>query len=244
MIAAADAAEAQRIVAELSAKLATLDGEPALMVRTFNTVTFCRPWPERHVQVVLFFTRHVHEMLLLADLDCTSMALVDGMVVTSQRSRRALRDRCNIVPAPMLEIRKDTPQRMAKYLQRGFAAHFLGTPDPQLLDLVHKYLSARRPLLDLSILSFNWGDHEEFDGQLDEEQTANYLLETNTCYSPANLPRCIGMTSGILRDFLARKDPESILTHERLAQVVECKWKLTKIKREDWLEWRMTGDID
>ena len=62
--------EGDHIVKQLYHMLLNVDDKPCTVIKTANTVTFARSWPERHVQVVLYVMEHISDMLLFADLDC------------------------------------------------------------------------------------------------------------------------------------------------------------------------------
>ena len=72
--------EGDAIVQKLYKLLLKVDGEPCTVLRTANTVTFARSWPERHVQVVLYTMPSVGHILAFADLDCA----LDGLEIAAQ----------------------------------------------------------------------------------------------------------------------------------------------------------------
>ena len=115
--------EANRKVHALHSKLCAAGD--VVVIRTPNTITYCRSWPERHVQVVLLVGQHASEHCLFCDFDCTSLVYDGGEVYTTARSRHALVHKVNLVPPRMLELRKDEPKRVAKYVKRGFRVMML-----------------------------------------------------------------------------------------------------------------------
>ena len=60
-----------------------------------------------------------------ADLNCTAFAVWQGEPVVSERARKALVTRTNLVPVSMLRIRRDTPKRVAAYAKRGVGALYV-----------------------------------------------------------------------------------------------------------------------
>ena len=96
-------------------------GGDVACVRTPNTLTMCRSWPERHVQLILLTMQKPSHHLLFADLDCTAVAYMGGEVFTTSRSRRALETGRNLVPHAMLRNRRDMPPRIAAYQKGGSA---------------------------------------------------------------------------------------------------------------------------
>lgn len=238
MIAADTSELANGIVAQLHHRLQVLDGG-TVPVRTFNTISYMRPWPERHVQVVMYHMKLVANLLAFADLDCSALAVVGGRPCATARGRRALSHRLNLVPAPMLHIRKDTPKRVASYAARGFAATFLGDPDPALVQKIGEQLLVGRSLLDLCRLSCNWQIQSQLDDDtaVDEQRTVAYLVAENTAYSPMKLPRFMGGTAAILRDFFVGLGHQDALLSEGEALPAALP-KLEKVGAEKWALWR------
>ena len=78
--------EGDAIVQKLYKLLLKVDGEPCTVLRTANTVTFARSWPERHVQVVLYTMPSVGHILAFADLDCA----LDGLEIAAQSFSRSI----------------------------------------------------------------------------------------------------------------------------------------------------------
>ena len=234
--------EGDRIVRKLHKMLKNVDGHPATVIRTANTITFCRSWPERHVQVVLYTMPKVSSLLLFADLDCTAMATIGGIPFTTSRSRRALELKANLVPALMLENRKDTPKRVAAYVKRGFASVYLqdsNLPDVvaqrtrALQRLVEESLAFEKKLLDL--LVFN------YDGDLwDDERAATYLAQTNTSYSSTNIPRMAELSAGAIERFFLKLGSSSAasLLHQ-VDELPRTQDKLDKVATEIWVSWGM-----
>ena len=122
-VAAGTIEEANRKVHALHRKFCAAGD--VVVIRTPNTITYCRSWPERHVQVVLLVGQHAFEHCLFCDFDCTSLVYDGGEVYTTARSRHALVNKVNVVPPRMLQLRKDEPKRVAKYVKRGFRVMML-----------------------------------------------------------------------------------------------------------------------
>ena len=233
--------EGDRIVHQLYGMLKNVDGNPSTVIRTANTVTFARSWPERHVQVVLYVMPQVSSLLLFADLDCTAMAIIGGVPMTTTRSRRALELKINLVPVLMLENRRDTPKRVAAYVKRGFASVYLEDsrlPDATLGRIrilqrrVAEALVFERKLLDLLVLS---------DGDLvDEEAVATYLAGSNTSYSSTNIPRMAELTSHGIERFFQKLGPTSAASLMAYAsQLPRTQSKMGKVAQETWVAWGM-----
>jgi len=93
---------------------------PCTVIKTSNSVTLCPSWPHRHVQLITRLQETVDEILSFVDLDCTAVCYDGTHVWVAPRTLRALGLQYNLVPRRMLFNRPDTPDRIAKYAQRGF----------------------------------------------------------------------------------------------------------------------------
>ena len=225
----------------------------AVVIRTPNTITYCRSWPERHVQVVLLVGQHAAEHCLFCDFDCTSLVYVEGEVYTTARSRHALVHKVNLVPPVMLELRHDEPKRVAKYVKRGFRLMML--PDDRfdharLTDLMgevqKEWAFAGKKLLDLHLFA-PWTWMSAYGGMLDVDApwwtliAATVLATNNTGYSEFNIPRMPGLTArGIQKFFLldaAQRMQQLSCVVSKLADIPNCVWKLQHRPREVWAEW-------
>ena len=235
--------EGDHIVKQLYHMLLNVDDTPCTVIKTANTVTFARSWPERHVQVVLYVMEHISDMLLFADLDCTAMALERNVPMTTSRSRRALEHKMNLVPVSMLNNRRDTPKRVAAYIKRGFTCNYL--QDDHLSD--HALLQIRglqqrveealeKKLLDVFVL-YDIRGH-----QFDEEATALYLSCSNTTYSSTNIPCMVGLTSSCIQKFfgcLGGTSAASLMTN--IDEIPSTQNKLNKVGLESWVSWLLLG---
>ena len=199
-----------------------------VVIRTPNTITYCRSWPERHVQVVLLVGQHPSEHCLFCDFDCTSLVYAGGEVYTTARSRHALVNKVNLVPPKMLELRPDEPKRVAKYVKRGFRAMML--PDDcfdvvrlrvLMMEVENQWALVQKNYLKLyaharEMYNFaipfgrgaSWTDVEgavdgemDFDGPVWDSMVATVLAANSTCYSEFNIPRMPGLTAGGIEKF-------------------------------------------
>ncbi len=110
--------DADSKIENLYRQVCDLDGREITALRTKNSITVCRNWPERHVQIVVLYMKSITEHLLIADLDCTAMAYRGGQVLTCSRSRRALRTHKNVVPDSMLLNRQDETKNQSRTTNR------------------------------------------------------------------------------------------------------------------------------
>ena len=175
-VCASTVEEGNRKVRDIYRKIRALEGEECVSVKTPNSVTICRSWPERHVQVVLLTMPSISETLLFCDLDCTCLAFKAGRVFTNSRSRRAIATRKNVVPHSMLLNRSDTPKRVAAYTRRGFSPHYLtdsrvrnGVLAPLLQKVEEERNRVPKKLLDLMVF--------DLDGaEIDMQEIVGYLV--------------------------------------------------------------------
>ena len=118
-VVASNDAEANATVAKLYKLVGEALEEPCTVVKTANTITFCRSWPERHVQIILYYLPSVSAHLIFADLDCTALAYHQGEVFALPRALRALAYKRNVVPASMLANRRDAPKSRSPSTRYG-----------------------------------------------------------------------------------------------------------------------------
>lgn len=121
------AASLNRVQLELQSAMersqsGTGQGRSHVAVRTPNSVTLCPRFPLRHVQLVLRVAEDMGEHLANADLDCTSVCYDGQTVWATPRAIRAFETGFNLVSNQALLQRKDLPDRIAKYAQRGFGS--------------------------------------------------------------------------------------------------------------------------
>ena len=234
----------------------------AVVIRTPNTITYCRSWPERHVQVVLLVGQHAAEHCLFCDFDCTSLVYVEGEVYTTARSRHALVHKVNLVPPVMLELRKDEPKRVAKYVKRGFRLMML--PDARfdearltdlMVEVQKEWAFAGKKLFDLHTHAYDLYRFarplEDVDGDVDGDMdvdghpwafiVATVLTANNTCYSEVNIPRMPGLTAHAIQIFFCnlaaqRMQQESSVV-DTPGDIPRCVWKLQDKPTEVWAKW-------
>ena len=121
--------EADAKITQIYERICQLERGRLTTLRTPNSLTIVRDWPERHIQIIVLHMRSMAEHLLFADLDCTALAYRAGQVMASSRSLRALRTGKNVVPESMLAARPDTPKRVGLYMRRGFRGRKKHTKD-------------------------------------------------------------------------------------------------------------------
>ena len=167
-------------------------------VKTPNTLTFCLPFPGRHVQIVL--TAHVDlaSIMLFADLDSTAVAFDGKTVWGSGRFLRALTLGANVIPEGMWELRDDTLTRAAKYVSRGFSA-CLGSIKPW-----HSYPpDVRKDVCWQARMKPPY-----FTAEGADVFGVSLQLEMNTAYTEYKLPRGPGVTPEVVEHFLKKKGAE------------------------------------
>jgi hypothetical protein len=91
-----------------------------VVLETPNSILLVGHFPMKHVQVIKLYTRSIEEYLLFVDLDCTALAFDGHKLIGLRRTLLCYLSGYNYITAKMLEIRKDTPKRIAKYARRGF----------------------------------------------------------------------------------------------------------------------------
>ena len=233
-------------------QICDLDGRKITALRTRNSITICRNWPERHVQIVVLFMRNITEHLLFADLDCTAMAYRGGQVLTCSRSRRALRTHKNVVPDSMLLNRRDTPERIGMYMRRGFDLYSVAD---RRIDLnTAMGLRARiqvaaedegRKLFDFLVLEFTDVDYVEV------EKAVSWLLRANTSYQTWNIPRMPALTAFAIQCFFQCVELKARLTGKQATDLVTALVtdelprslpKLQKCEKETWVSWGLLAD--
>ncbi len=249
MIQASTTADGDDIARQIYHMVRNIDGDECVAVKTGNTLTLCRSWPERHVQIVLLFLSKISDLLLFADLDCTAMAIIGGVPYTTGRSRRALSTRANIVPTSMLKVRRDTPKRVAQYARRGFAAMYVtddrvdATEVAALMEKVNAEFHYKKKLLSLTIFDID----ENVDGdEIDMDWVTSYLSQGNTSYSCFSIPRMIDPTAeGIAMFFqkLYGSSHNEIIVFKE-TEIPPVQHKLAKVSREMWTQWGMLRDAD
>ena len=67
------------------------------IVRTHNTVTLCRAWPHRHVQIILRLYSSPAEILCGFDLDCCAVGWDGKELLALPRARLAINRAANVV---------------------------------------------------------------------------------------------------------------------------------------------------
>lgn len=242
--------EGDVIVRQIYKTLAHVEEGDVCNVRTPNTLTFARSYPERHCQCVLLFADRVHHHLAFADLCCTATALVDGIPFTSARSRAALSTKVNLCPTSMLAIRRDTPRRVAKSIKRGFIPIFLedrrAGDTAMLMEWIGDELAYKgKRLLPLLLIAESDDDID----LVDMDATCKYLLSHNTCYNAFNIPRMIDLTAECIELFFKklaeraaiRGDDEHLVSAlvYSVEQIPKCAHKLEKSKKEVWVSYGM-----
>ncbi len=220
--------------------------EDCAVVKTPNSVTICRSWPERHVQIVVLTMQHVWHHLLFCDLDCTAMAYTGGQVYTNTRSRRALATGCNWVPDSMLLNRHDTPKRIAAYHKRGFEAKYLpdDTMSREQLDRIEALaLKVEEEITDPGKLLFDFNVISDEDEQVEFEVVVGFLMKHNTAYQAWNVPRMVDLEAGHIHTYYQRLDERArqrggdlvtALVHSE-REIPSTLFKLAKSGRELWV---------
>lgn len=237
------AEEGNRKVRSIFGKICAAVGYECVAVRTPNTVTICRSWPERHVQIILLTLPEPGQHLLFADMDCTAVAYMEGEVYINSRSRRAFYTGSNTIPLSMLRNRKDTPKRVAAYAHRGFR--------PLFMEDLASADDATSELLDQVEEEMQWEGKKLFNMFcLDDEPVAfqravDFLWDNNTAYGAFNCPRMLGLKACHIEGFFRRMDLEATKQGKLLvATIVEKEEqlpttlsKLEKSSSEAWVAW-------
>ena len=124
-----------------------------------------------------------------------------GRVYALPRALRALAYKKNVVPASMLASRRDTPKRVAAYLNRGLGPYYL-PDDKASLDAscrLHEEFKEHdvfeKKLMNLSV--FGWGAHFDMDA------VTSTMASDNTSYASWNVPQMVHLTSAGIRSFFA-----------------------------------------
>ena len=187
---------------------------------------------------------------------------VEGEVYTTARSRHALVHKVNLVPPVMLELRKDEPKRVAKYVKRGFRLMML--PDDRfdglrltelMAEVQKEWEFAGKKLLDLQAHAYDMYRFarplEDVDGDVDGDMdvdghpsafiVATVLTANNTCYSEVNIPRMPGLTAHAIQIFFCnlaaqRMQQESSVV-DTPGDIPRCVWKLQDKPTEVWAKW-------
>ena len=204
-----------------------------VVVKTPNTITFACSWPLRHIQVVLLIGTTPNTHLLFADLDCTAICFDGHDVLTTERSRFALTHKVNIVPPLMLEIRRDEPKRVAKYIKRGFSV-FLPDPSfpPTRFQELETSISTELEYKGKSYLNLalddTWMDEET--GVLSINNVISALTKNGTAYNEFNIPRIRYLTTECIGEFfrhLASLSPDLVCALlETEDGIPPCEFKL------------------
>jgi hypothetical protein len=246
-LAAPSASIAFEALTTLFGSLRGLDGDAPenvpCVLKTTNTVTFCRSWPERPVQVVIQRLATIEEHLLFADLGCTAIAFGGtgrfGPVI-NRRCLRALTTMSNEVPVAMLMHRLDAPARVAAYMARGFTPIFhddtglVDSPDMQRrVDAAFSALG--RKLLDWEVLV----DPDQGTQAEREDFAVRYLVRRGSVYTAFSVPRVVGLTAAMLRAFYSAR---GVVVIDSADQLPACPDKLGKVGLEHWLLWGMLSD--
>ncbi len=230
--------EGAGIVATLVPRIKACVGE-CIMVRTPNSLTFVPHFPQRHIQIILLPTRTLSEMLLFADLDCTALAFDGRFVYGCDRSMRAHAAFCNYVTPDMLQNRRDTPWRLAKYATRGFSSFVATatTPDRMSTELT-RLANSKTCEFGKSYMrkgSAGWQEKDE-----------TTIFGDNTCYHEMNLPRGFDVTPLMIETFLRRiheakldrggKPVCDVVGENYAPETVSLVWKLGR-GIEKWATW-------
>ena len=246
-VSAGNDEEANDKIRRIYKQICDLDGGRCAALRTRNSVTVCRDWPERHVQIVILYMRNITESLLFADLDVTAMAYCGGDVLTCSRSRRALRTGKSIVPDSMLLNRKDSPERIGMYMRRGFGVYSvadrridLGTAMELRARIQKAAAYEGSKLFDFLLLEFEDVDYVEV------EKAVSWLLQANSSYSSWNIPRMPALTAFAIECFFERVELKARAAGNEASELVTALVrdelprslpKLQKCEKETWVSW-------
>ena len=239
--------EADSKVARVYDNICQLEGRQCTALRTPNSVTIVRDWPERHVQIIVLYMRSVAEHLLFADLDCTCLAFQNGQVLASSRGMRALRSGKNVVPDSMLLNRKDTPERIGSYKKRGFDVYSISDARVDMNTMQQLYARIGASYCAAGTKFFSMSEHlsDNGTGRANVQLAVEWLSRANTSYRSWNLPRMPGITSEIVQRFflrveqMARENGEPLIT-ALLGEgqpLPPAQLKLHKSQRELWSSW-------
>jgi hypothetical protein len=94
-------------VAEISEAL-HVNGEVSLIVRTANTITFQRKWPNRHVQIILYMYHSPADVLCSFDIDCCACGYDGSDVLVLPRARLAINRALNVTDPSRVSPTYDT----------------------------------------------------------------------------------------------------------------------------------------
>ena len=152
-------------------------------------------WPQRHVQIITVLNKSLDEYFLFVDLDATALAFDGRQLYGCARSILALNTGYNIIPQQMLENRSDTPRRLHKYNERGFASLIPGELTPRARTLLWQ---AEQIQDGKRYLDIDWYD--------DDAELLIDAICSNTArvYSETNLPRGYGITAAMTHEILER----------------------------------------
>ena len=247
-VCAKDQHEGDAKVRRIYETICAVDGEDCAAIRTPNTVTICRSWPERHVQIILLTMQQPSHHLLFADMDCTCLAYKQGQVWTTSRSRRALSTGCNLIPYSMLANRQDTPKRVAAYAKRGFLPKYLVDDSAYVGSAATSALLAKvqESLQHPGKKLFNMAAITNVDDDdVDFEDAVRFLMKHNTSYCSWNCPRMAGLTAAHIAEFFRRMDRKASAQDSTVVATIvrdqddlpPTQDKLVKSGREKWIGW-------
>ena len=190
---------------------------PHIVIRTPNGLTVVPQFPQKHIQIITLYNHSLSEYLNFVDLDCTSMAYDGDRVFGSRRAVLAFAGRSNLVTEQMLNIRRDTPRRIAKYARRGFGLNLFCGQDAWEFDTTAAKLQDVRRLFEKAprwTIGIRFGDLLE--GEWETEEYARCLVEHSPSYSETNLPRGHGITPEIVVQFLWQYQAKYAERNQRL----------------------------
>ena len=207
IIIVADSVEEARPIVEATIAKVAKRYKNHRIYETPCSVQIIGDFPQRHVQIVTVLNKSLDEYLLFVDLDCTALAFDGETLWGCPRSYLAMNTGFNIVPQQMLENRSDTPRRLFKYSQRGYASLIpepLGARAEQLLVQARAIGLNRGGRGGLRFLDIDWFD--------DEEEAINVICgREGRIYTETNLPRGFGITAEMTGEILKRLQAQAIL---------------------------------
>ena len=241
VVVAASNQEAEDKVKQTLGAVLECVGPDHFVVETPNSITVIPPFPQKHVQIITLWNKTEVEYLAFVDLDCTSL-LYDGKesLVGSRRSLLAFTTGLNCVPAEMLSVRVDTPNRIGKYCVRGFGSFVFGVNSQfhrEKLERARHAAQEKRPgyFLDMA-----------FD-DLDSDYAERLLVHTThsqiLAYSDTRLPRGYSITPLVIEIFLEKFWSAAVLRgRELLTRKFAGRPRVVrklKVKKECWWNWGM-----
>ena len=246
-VTAQSQAEADSKVKDIYDSICHLEGRQCTALRTPNSVTVVRDWPERHVQIIVLYFSSVAEHLLFADLDCTCLAFQSGEVLVSSRGARALCSGKNVVPDSMLLNRKDTPERIGIYKKRGFGVYSVTDVRVDMSTMQQLYARIDASYCAPGAKFFDMLEHlvDNDTGRANVQKAVDFLIRANTSYRSWNLPRMPGITAEIVQRFFQKVEQMATENGEPLVAALvgdgrplpAAQLKLHKSQRELWASW-------